>query len=311
MTDTSNQRTTGQTPIAAQATTTEQTPVAAPMDDEHQAALGRHYLIQFEQDTLRSRPLWIRVIIEFLGTFVLVTVAAGSGVINQYAAGSPISRTAAVIAPGAVVMAMIYAWGPLSGLHINPAVTLAFTCRRVFPGSWVLPYLIAQLAGALGAALFLQDMFGHVSAGGNYPINTAGGEWRSFVMEMVLTAILVSIILNTATGHRSIGHNAAIAVGSTVALLGLFASPISGASMNPARSLGPDIIGNDYTGWWVYLAGPAAGAAIAVIIIGALRGLPDKAEREAAEGGALPILRHRKNHNPHSTSSHKHDGASS
>ena len=107
-------------------------------------------------------------------------------------------------------------------------------------------------------------------------------------MEIALTTILVSIILNTATGSRSIGHNAAIAVGSTVALLGLFASPISGASMNPARSLGPDIVGVDFTGWWVYVAGPVTGALIAVVIITTLRGLPDKSEREAAEGGALP-----------------------
>ena len=97
----------------------------ADMDAEHAASLGRRYLIKFEEDTLRPRPLWIRLIIEFLGTFILVTVAAGSGVINHYAGGGPISRTAAVIAPGAVVMAMIYAWGPLSGLHINPAVTIA------------------------------------------------------------------------------------------------------------------------------------------------------------------------------------------
>jgi len=133
-------------------------------------------------------------------------------------------------------------------------------------------------------------MFGDVSAGGNYPISTPGGEWKSLVMEGGLTAILVSIILNTATGHRSIGHNAAIAVGSTVALLGLFASPISGASMNPARTLGPDIVSNDYTGWWIYIAGPAVGAVIAVIIIGLVRGLPDRSERAAAEGGALPML---------------------
>ena len=261
----------------------------ADMDADHAASLRRRYLIQFEEDTLRPRPLWIRLIIEFLGTFVLVTVAAGSGVINHYVGGGPISRTAAVIAPGAVVMAMIYAWGPLSGLHINPAVTFAFASRRVFPAGWVVPYWVAQFAGAIGAALFLQAMFGDVSAGGNYPINKPGGDWRSLVMETVLTAILVSIILNTATGGRSIGHNAAIAVGSTVALLGLFASPISGASMNPARTLGPDIVGNDYTGWWVYIAGPVIGAAIAVMIIGAVRGLPDKEEREAAQGGALPI----------------------
>jgi aquaporin Z len=257
-------------------------------DREHAAQLRRRYLVQFEEDTLRERPLWIRVIVEFIGTFILVTVAAGSGVINHFAGDAPITRAAAVIAPGAVVMAMIYAWGPLSGLHINPAVTFAFTWRGVFPRSWVLPYWVAQFAGAIGAALFLQALFGDVSAGGNYPIVKPGGDWKSLVMETVLTLILVSIILNTATGSRSIGHNAAIAVGATVALLGLFASPISGASMNPARSLGPDIVGADFTGWWVYVAGPVAGAFIAVIIITALRGVPGNAEREAAEGGALP-----------------------
>jgi aquaporin Z len=256
----------------------------------HAEALRHRYLIRFEEDTLRERPLWIRLIIEFLGTAVLVTVAAGSGVINHYVGGGPISRTAAVIAPGAAVMAMIYAWGPLSGLHINPAVTAAFAIRRVFPASWVVPYWAAQLAGAVVAAVFLQAMFAHVSAGGTYPVSKPGGDWRSLVMEIVLTTILVSVILNTATGSRSIGHNAAIAVGATVALLGLFASPVSGASMNPARTLGPDIAGHDYTGWWVYVAGPVIGAAIAVMIINTVRGLPVKDEREAAEGGALPIL---------------------
>jgi aquaporin Z len=259
-------------------------------DATHEASLRYRFLVRFDEDTLRERPLWIRLIIEFLGTLVLVTVAAGSGVINHYVGGGPISRTAAVIAPGAVVMALIYAWGPLSGLHINPAVTTAFAARGVFPAQWVVPYWVAQLAGAICAALFLQAMFTHVGAGGNYPIATPGGDWRSLVMEMVLTAILASVILNTATGGRSIGHQAAIAVGSTVALLGLFASPISGASMNPARTLGPDIVSNDYTGWWVYIVGPVVGAVIAVAIIGAVRGLPDKDEREAAQGGALPIL---------------------
>jgi aquaporin Z len=262
----------------------------AESDSERAALASRRYLIRFEEDTLRQRPLWIRLIIEFLGTLVLVTVAAGSGVINHYVGGGPVSRTAAVIAPGAVVMAMIYAWGPLSGLHINPAVTLAFTARGVFPRGWVVPYLVVQFAGAVGAALFLQVMFRDVSAGGNYPIDKPGGDWRSFVMETVLTAILVSIILNTATGHRSIGHNAAIAVGSTVALLGLFASPISGASMNPARTLGPDIVSTDFTGWWVYILGPVLGAAIATGIIGLVRGFPDKDERAAAQGGDLPMV---------------------
>jgi aquaporin Z len=252
-------------------------------------AIGRHYMIRVEEDILKQRPLWTRLIIEFLGTALLVTVAAGAGVINRYAGGNPISRTAAVVAPGAIVMALIYAWGPLSGLHINPAVTVAFTGRRVFRASWALPYIAAQLAGAILAAWFLQLMFSHVAAGGNYPIDKPGGDWKSLVMEIVLTAILVTVILNTATGYRSIGHNAAIAVGATIALLGLFASPISGASMNPARTLGPDIVGVDFTGWWVYVLGPLIGATIAVMLIGLVRGLPDEEEREAAEGGALPL----------------------
>ncbi len=251
--------------------------------------LGDRFMIRFSEDTLKHRPLGIRLIIEFVGTFILVTVAAGSGVINHYVGGGPISRTAAVIAPGAVVMAMIYALGPLSGLHINPAVTLAFTGRRVFKAIWAVPYILVQFAGAICAALFLQNMYGHVTSGGNYPINKPGGEWKSLVMEILLTTILVTVILNTATGYRSIGHNAALAVGSTVALLGLFASPISGASMNPARTLGPDIVGWNFTGWWVYVVGDLAGAAIAVMLIGLVRGLPDAAEREAAEGGALPL----------------------
>ncbi len=200
--------------------------------------------------------MWIRLIIEFLGTFVLVTVAAGSGVINHYAGGVPISRAAAVIAPGAVVMAMIYAWGPLS--RHQPGRDLRL--RRPQGGP----------PGMGGAVL--------------------GGPVRRGNRRCPVPSGLVSVILNTATGSRSIGHNAAIAVGSTVAPLGLFASPTSGASMNPARTLGPDIVGNDYTGWWVYIAGPVIGAAIAVMIIGAVRGMPDKEEREAAERGALPIL---------------------
>jgi aquaporin Z len=261
------------------------------LDKQSAELIGSRYLIKFQEDTLRHRPLWIRLIIEYLGTFILVTVAAGSGVINQYVGGGPISRSAAVIAPGAVVMAMIYALGPLSGLHINPAVTLAFAGRGVFKMAWVLPYLVVQFAGAITAALFLQGMYGHVDAGGNYPIAKPGGDWRSLVMEIVLTAILVTVILHTATGYRSIGHNAALAVGSTVALLGLFASPISGASMNPARSLGPDIVSLNFTGWWVYAIGPVVGASIAVLIIGLVRGLPDKEERGAAEGDALPLAR--------------------
>jgi aquaporin Z len=264
----------------------------SPAQTDHEAlvrSISNRYLIRFEENTLRQRPLRIRVIVEFVGTFALVTVAAGAGVINHYVGGDPISRTAAVVAPGALVMAMIYALGPLSGLHINPAVTLAFFGRGVFKAAWVVPYVLAQVAGALAAAAFLQGMFGDVSAGSNYPVHLPGGEWRSLVMEVVLTAVLVTVVLHTATGYRSIGHNAALAVGSTVALLGLFASPISGASMNPVRTLGPDIVGLDFTGWWIYVVGPCVGALLAVVFIALVRGSPNKEELESAEGGALPL----------------------
>lgn len=276
-------------PPVSSSTASVEHPDAAQLGRERDAEIRHRYLVRYETDMLKHRPLWIRVLIEFLGTFLLLVVAAGSGVINHYAGNDPISRTAAVIAPGALVMALIYALGPLSGLHINPVVTLAFWSRRVFHHSWVLPYWIAQFAGAILGALFLQAMFTHIAAGGTYPIMRAGGSWRSFVMEIVLTTILVTVILHTATGYRSIGHNAALAVGATVALLGLFASPISGASMNPARTLAPDIVSGNFTGWWAYLAGDAIGAVIAVGIIRLVRGAPDREEREAAEGGALPL----------------------
>ena len=165
------------------------------------------------EDGSDDRPLAVRCAVELVGTFLLTLVAAGPGVINAYAAtsdggGGPIGQAAAVIAPGALVMAFIYAWGPLSGFHVNPAVTLAFAGRGVFDRRWVVPYLVAQLAGCLLAAGFLQVMFGDVALGGTYP-DARAGDVRAFLMEVVLTAVLVSVILNTATGYRSIGHNAA------------------------------------------------------------------------------------------------------
>jgi aquaporin Z len=243
--------------------------------------------LRFDERELRQWPLAVRCTVELIGTFLLTLVAAGPGVINTYVGDAPIGQAAAVIAPGALVMAFIYAWGPLSGFHVNPAVTLAFAGRGVFARAWVAPYLLAQFAGCLLAGAFLQGMFGNAQTGSTYP-DPKAGDVRAFLMELVLTAILVSVILHTATGYRSIGHNAALAVGATIALLGLFASPISGSSMNPARSLGPAIAGRDLDAWWVYVAGPLAGATIAVLLMGALRGRPSPKERTAAEGPALP-----------------------
>ncbi len=278
-------------------TTFDETAAAAMADGPRDAttqAAATQILAHVERTTLRQHPFGIRLLVEFVGTFFLVCVAAGSGVINHYIERTsqlpaPIPHTSAVIAPGALVMALIYALGPLSGLHINPAVTLAFTLRGVFRAAWAVPYVAAQLAGGVCAGLFLQGMFGAVRFGGNYPPGTPGCEWRAFVMEVLLTLILVTVILHTATGYRSIGHNAAIAVGATIALLGLFSFPISGASMNPVRTLSVDLVGGDYFSWWAYLAGPLLGALLAVGFIRVARGAPDPAERESAIGGYLPV----------------------
>jgi aquaporin Z len=225
---------------------------------------------------------------EAIAAFALVFAGCGAIIANAHYHGA-LGSVGISLVFGLIIMVMVYATGHLSGAHINPAVTIAFTARKVFRAVWALPYIVVQFAGAICAALVLQAMYSHIASGSNYPIAKPGGEWRSVVMEFILTAILVTVILNTATGYRSIGHNAALAVGGTVALLGLFASPISGASMNPARTLGPDIVAWDFTGWWIYVVGPIAGAALAVGVIGALRGLPGRAEEEAAEGGALPM----------------------
>lgn len=265
--------------------------MSATPKDQLTEDVEQHLFVRYGED-LKQRPLAIRLAVEFFGTFLLVTVAAGAGVISNYVAvqnnvPGPISTAMAVTGPGLLVMALIYALGPLSGLHINPAVTLAFTARGTFKAVWAIPYVIVQFAGAITASLFLQWMFGDVAKGGNYPFDGQNG--KAFVMEIVLTLILVTVILNTATGYRSIGHNAALAVGGTIILNGLFAAPISGASMNPARSLGPDIVSGDFSGWWVYAFAPLIGAALAVGVIGLLRGLPTRAEIGAAEGDALKM----------------------
>ena len=214
---------------------------------------------------------WRRVCAEVFGTFFLVLVAAGGPMIDTSIPGS-VGRAAAVVAPGLMVMAVILSMGKVSGAHLNPAVTLAFSLRRDFPLRRVPAYLVAQLAGALAAAWFLQSVVG-VSAryGSNYP---AAGHTATaaFLMETVLTLGLVSVILGTASGAQQVGLFGAIGVGGYIALAGLWASPISGASMNPVRTFGPDIVSADFTSWWVYLAGPLLGAVLAVGMAWLLRG---------------------------------------
>ena len=217
------------------------------------------------------RQEWRRIFSEVLGTFFLVLVAAGGGMMGHTFPGV-ISHSAAVVAPGLMVLAIILFMGKISGAHLNPAVSVAFALRRDFPWGRVPAYVVAQLAGATLAALFLRAVI-NVSAsyGANYPAH-GYSDMAAFWMELILTLGLVSVILGTASGAQNVGVIGAIGVGSYIALAGLWGSPISGASMNPARTFGPDLVSTTFTGCWVYIAGPVAGAVLAVGIAFVLRG---------------------------------------
>ncbi|MDQ6833122.1 MAG: aquaporin [Chloroflexota bacterium] len=229
----------------------------------------------------REASLSQRLFAEVFGTFALVTVAAGADVIAVISAGE-VNLVARAVAPALLVMAMIYAIGDVSGAHFNPAVTLAFALRRDFPWRLVPAYWAAELAGALCAAVLLRTLYGDVGhLGANQPNHGVG---VSLVMEIVLTLLLITVILGTATRHQLIGPNAAIAVGGTIALCGLFALPVSGASMNPVRSLGPALIGNETAYIWIYLVGPLLGSVLAVAATWVMHG-GRKTDEENAAGG--------------------------
>ena len=232
-----------------------------------------------EQEDPADEPR--RLLAELLGTFALTLVAAGGPVIAAAAPGAA-GPGALVVAPALLVMAMIYTVGGLSGAHFNPTVTMAFTLRGDFPWRRIPGYWLAQLAGAVLAALLLRWLFGLAGhLGATLPHH---GDLASVVMEGVLTFLLLTVILATATNHKLVGHNAALAVGGTIALDGLFAAPISGASMNPARSFGPALVGGQMGSYWIYLVGPFAGALLAVLVAIALRGGTTEYAVKAASG---------------------------
>ena len=239
------------------------------------------------RDFYDLRYEWRRLFAELLGTFLLVLVAAGGAVVNAKSQGK-VPLDAQVVAPGLMVMAIIYFMGTISGAHLNPAVTIGFALRRNFPWRRVLGYVSAQLAGAVLAALFLRVTFSNVGQLGATLPGPGTSAWVATLMEAVLTAGLLSVIFGTASGARNVGTNAAIAVAGYIILAGLWAAPISGASMNPARSLGPALVGGHLTDWWVYVIGPIAGAVIAVGIALILRGPPSLAADEAAQGSPVP-----------------------
>lgn len=235
---------------------------------------------------------WRRLFSELLGTFFLVLVAAGGGVMGQ-AFPNTISRTAAVVAPGLMVMAIILFMGKVSGAHLNPAVSIAFALRGDFPWRRVPAYIVVQLGGACLAAWFVQAVINaSASYGSNYPAHSYTS-FDAFLMETVLTLGLVSVILGTASGAQNLGVFGALGVGGYIALAGLWGSPISGTSMNPARTFGPDLVSADFTAYWVYVAGPLLGAALAVGFAFILRGRGGgRAGSAAAQGGLFTEARH-------------------
>jgi MIP family channel proteins len=208
-------------------------------------------------------------IAEFVAAFCLVFAGCGAIVIDTVSHGQ-ITHVGVAMVFGLTITVMIYATGHISGAHINPAVTLAFALTRHFPLARVPLYWLAQIVGGIGAALVLRGMFGNVShLGTTLP---AGSDGQSFLMELVLTFILMFVIMAVATDDRAVGQAAAIAIGGTVLLDAMFGGPISGASMNPARSLGPAISSGTFDHLWVYIVGPVVGALLGAFVYEAVRG---------------------------------------
>jgi aquaporin Z len=257
-------------------------------DARHPIAGYERVVMDFED----SSQEWRRLFSELLGTFLLVLVAAGGGMMGE-AFPNTISRGAAVVAPGLMVFAIILFMGKVSGAHLNPVVSIGFAVRGDFPWWRVPGYIVVQLIGAVLAAWFLQSVI-HVSAsfGSNYPAQ-GFSNLDALWMEAVLTFGLLSVILGTASGAQNIGIVGAAGVGAYIALAGLWGSPISGASMNPARTFGPDLVAVDFTSYWVYVAGPLLGAMVAVAAAFVLRGRGGgRAGSLAAQGALVPEIAH-------------------
>ena len=235
-----------------------------------------------DEELARQAALPYRLVAEAVGTFALTFVAAGADTMAVVSNGE-IGPAARAIAPGLLVMAFVYALGDTSGAHFNPVVTLGFTLKRVFPPAWLAAYWGAQLLGAVAAALLLRGLFGDAMSAGVSTPHVA--PVVALVLEIVLAWLLVTVILGTADRASLIGPNAAVAVGATIALCGLIALPIEGASMNPARSLGPAIVAGRLQDVWIYILGPVVGALAAVGLTILLHGMgADEKEVEAAAG---------------------------
>jgi aquaporin Z len=247
------------------------------------AQQGRMVQKQISPDFLDPAHEWRRIFAETWGTFLLVLVAAGGGVVAAKSGGA-VTLAMQAVAPGLMVMAIIYFMGTVSGAHLNPAVTLAFAVRRNFPWHRVPAYVLAQLFGGVTAVEFLHALFGTAGSLGATLPGMGIGNGAALAMEVVLTTGLVNTILGTASGARNIGTNGAIAVGGYIILAGLWAAPISGASMNPVRSFAPDLVRGDLSTTWIYIVGPVLGALIGVAFEWILKGKPTAAGAIAAQG---------------------------
>ena len=234
---------------------------------------------------------WRRLFSELFGTFLLVTVGAGGAVLQTITHGG-VGRVAAVTAPGLLVTAVILFMGAVSGAHLNPVVSLAFALRRDFSGRRVPGYVAAQLVGATAACALLKGVFGgHPDFGASHP-GVGFTSSQALVVETLLTLGLVSTILGTASTAQNIGPLSAFGVGAYIILAGLWASPVSGASMNPARSIGPAVITGNYRDLWIFVAGPLAGALLAVGAAFILRGAGGGPSGTTAAQGTLGAHQH-------------------
>jgi aquaporin Z len=223
-------------------------------------------------DFMDAQFEWRRLFAEMFGTFLLVLVAVGGGMVNARFGGNALPLTAQVSAPGLMVGAIILFMGAVSGAHLNPGVSIAFALRHDFPWRRVPGYIGAQFVGAILATSLLVALLGRQGTAGLSAPGAGISDATAMAWEIVLSVGLVSTILGTASGAQNIGPMNAIGVASYIVLAGLFGAPVSGASMNVARSLGPALVIGDLTSWWVYLVGPIAGAVIAVSIAYILRG---------------------------------------
>lgn len=210
-----------------------------------------------------------KLVAEAFGTFCLVFAGTGAVVVND-THGGVVTHVGVALTFGLVVLAMIYTVGDVSGCHLNPAVTLGFFAARRFEWRRVVPYILAQCVGAVLASLALRAMFPtHPSLGATLPAGTALQSW---VMEFVLALMLMVVILSVSTGSKEKGILAGVAVGAVIALEAMFAGPVSGASMNPARSLAPAVVAGRLDHLWVYLTAPVVGALAGVVVCGAIHG---------------------------------------